>query len=52
MYGILQTLGHLDILTFVYCDFPGKVTFREILLPGKGDFLEKVTYGKGDFREI
>ena len=55
IYGILRTLGHLDILTFVSCDFPGNVTSRERWLPGKGDFLGKVTSrerwlpGKGDF---
>ena len=29
MYGILRTLGHLDILAFVSCDFPGNVTSWE-----------------------
>ena len=29
VYGILRTLGHLDILTFFSCDFPGYETFRE-----------------------
>ena len=38
MYGILRTLGHLDILTFVSCDFPGNVTSRENWLPSKWDF--------------
>ena len=46
MYGILRTLGHLDILTFVSCDFLGNATSQEMWLPGKCDFPGNVTSWK------
>ena len=59
MYGILWTFGHLDILTFVSCNFrecnfPGNATSRERWRPGKGDFQEiwlpgNQLPGKGNF---
>ena len=49
MYGILRTLGHLDIRTFVLCDFPGNLTSRERWLPRKGDFPGKITSRESKF---
>ena len=49
MYGILRSLGHLDISMFVSCDFPKKVTSQEIWLSGRVTSGESWLPRKVDF---